>query len=324
MTSNPDQEKFVPPLRIFLAEALGTAILIIGGVGTAVFDADRAGVLGVALAFGLSLQAAAYLIGPISGCHINPAITAAMVAIRKTDVRLLPAYLGGQVVGGLLGALLIWSIGQGKADFTAVDQNGTSTSVSVSEAGFASNGYGAHSPDHYNLATIILAEVVATAGDGLTCPRRRAVHSHGRSMRTTAATEEGAGPRNVSRPCRSGPCRPPCLYEHLTVREQLALLAAWWGVRTAGLVDRVEALRMTGRHGVLVGELSLGQRKKLGFVRATAHEPQLVLLAEPFNGLCSAAETAVRAQLKRWKAPRANPRPGLPHDQVRSRTARPA
>lgn len=153
----------MPPLRIFLAEALGTAILIVGGVGTAVFDAERAGVLGVAIAFGLSLLAAAYLIGPISGCHINPAITAAMVAIRKTDVRLLPAYLGGQVTGALFGALLIWSIGQGKAGFTAKDQNGNPTIVSVSEAGFASNGFGAHSPDHYNLGAVILAEVVATA-----------------------------------------------------------------------------------------------------------------------------------------------------------------
>lgn len=153
----------MPPLRIFLAEALGTAILIIGGVGTAVFNADRAGVLGVAIAFGLSLLAAAYLIGPISGCHINPAITAAMVAVRKTDARLLPAYLGGQVVGGLFGALLLWSIGQGKAGFTTTDQNGNPTIVSVSEAGFASNGYGAHSPDHYNLAGVILAEVVVTA-----------------------------------------------------------------------------------------------------------------------------------------------------------------
>ncbi|MFD9633500.1 aquaporin [Streptomyces violascens] len=153
----------MPTLRIFLAEALGTAILILGGVGTAVFDADRAGVLGVAIAFGLSLLAAAYLIGPISGCHINPAITVAMVAVRKTDVRLLPVYLGGQVAGGLFGALLIWSIGQGKAGFTAMDQNGKPTIVSVSETGFASNGYGAHSPDHYNLAAVMLVEVVATA-----------------------------------------------------------------------------------------------------------------------------------------------------------------
>ncbi|MEZ0066469.1 aquaporin Z [Streptacidiphilus sp. MAP12-20] len=149
--------------RIFFAEALGTAILIIGGVGTAVFDAGRAGVLGVALAFGLSLLAAAYLIGPISGCHINPAITAAMVVVRKTDVKLLPAYLGGQILGGLFGALLIWSIGQGHPGFTAVGNDGQKTVVSVSETGFASNGYGLHSPDHYNLGAVILAEIVATA-----------------------------------------------------------------------------------------------------------------------------------------------------------------
>ena len=150
--------------RIFLAEAIGTAILIIGGVGTAVFDADRAGVLGVALAFGLSLACAAYLIGPVSGCHINPAITAAMVVVRKTDPRQLPAYVGGQVVGGLFGALLIFGIAHGRGGgFTAKGADGKPTIVSVSETGFASNGFGAHSPDHYNLAAVILAEVVATA-----------------------------------------------------------------------------------------------------------------------------------------------------------------
>ncbi|SEL94605.1 aquaporin [Streptacidiphilus jiangxiensis] len=149
--------------RIFLAEAVGTAILIVGGVGTAVLDGDKAGVFGVALAFGLSLAAAAYLIGPISGCHINPAITAAMVVVKKTDARLLPSYLGGQVVGGLFGALLIWAVGQGMPGFTAVGVDGQKTIVSVSEAGFASNGYGVHSPDHYNLGSVMLAEVVATA-----------------------------------------------------------------------------------------------------------------------------------------------------------------
>ena len=149
--------------RIFLAEAVGTAILIIGGVGTAVFDGDKAGVFGVALAFGLSLAVAAYLIGPISGCHINPAITAAMAVVKKTDPRLVPAYIGGQVVGGLFGALLIWSIGQGMPGFTATGVDGQKNIVSVSEAGFASNGYGIHSPDHYNLGAVMLAEVVATA-----------------------------------------------------------------------------------------------------------------------------------------------------------------
>lgn len=149
--------------RIFLAEAIGTAILIIGGVGTAVFDAGRAGVLGVAIAFGLSLLCAAYLIGPISGCHINPAITVAMVVVRRTDPRQVPAYLGGQVVGGLFGALLVWGIAHGHPGFTAVGADGRPTIVSVSETGFASNGYGIHSPDHYSLGAVILAEVVATA-----------------------------------------------------------------------------------------------------------------------------------------------------------------
>ncbi|MEV0317363.1 ATP-binding cassette domain-containing protein [Streptomyces sp. NPDC050658] len=95
---------------------------------------------------------------------------------------------------------------------------------------------------------------------------------------------------------------PPPLYEHLTAHEQLALTAALWNVRTAHLVDRADALGLADRRDVLVGDLSLGQRKKLGFVCATAHDPRLLLLDEPFNGLDSAAESAVRDDLARWKA----------------------
>lgn len=149
--------------RIFVAEAIGTAILIIGGVGTAVLAGSHVGVLGVAIAFGLSLLAAAYLIGPVSGCHINPAITTAMLVARKTDPRQAPAYLGGQVVGGILGGLLIWGIAHGRPGYSVVGPDGQQSVISVSETGFGSNGYGVHSPDHYNLGSVILAEVVATA-----------------------------------------------------------------------------------------------------------------------------------------------------------------
>ncbi|SMF71696.1 ABC transporter ATP-binding protein [Streptomyces sp. Amel2xC10] len=95
---------------------------------------------------------------------------------------------------------------------------------------------------------------------------------------------------------------PPPLYEHLTVDEQLALVAGVWGLRVEDLRERAAALGLDDRFDVLVGELSLGQRKKLGHVCATAHEPRLVLLDEPFNGLDAAAERAVRDDLVRWRA----------------------
>ncbi len=150
-------------VRIFIAEAVGTAILVIGGVGTAVFDGSKVGPLGIAFAFGLSLLVAAYLIGPISGCHINPAVTAAMAAARRIEPRQVPVYWAAQIVGGLFGGLLIWGISHGSPGFPAVGKHGRIILVNASQAGFASNGYGAHSPSGFNMASVMLAEVVATA-----------------------------------------------------------------------------------------------------------------------------------------------------------------
>jgi aquaporin Z len=154
--------------RIALAEALGTCILVVGGPGTAVlatgFFAGKpssVGVLGVALAFGLSLLCAAYAIGSISGCHINPAVTVGLWAIRKTKGGDVPFYLVGQIVGGLVGALIIYVIADSVSGFSA------------KATGFASNGYGSHSPSSllsggsipggFGLGAVILTEVVFTA-----------------------------------------------------------------------------------------------------------------------------------------------------------------
>ncbi|MEI5103280.1 ABC transporter ATP-binding protein [Streptomyces sp. PmtG] len=95
---------------------------------------------------------------------------------------------------------------------------------------------------------------------------------------------------------------PPPLYEHLTADEQLAFTGGVWGVPARELRERAESLGLGDRLDVLVGELSLGQRKKLGYVCATAHAPRLVLLDEPFNGLDAEAEDTVRADLARWRS----------------------
>ena len=145
--------------RIALAEALGTMILVVGGPGTAVLATGgffakpgaSVGVLGVALAFGLALLCAAYAIGSISGCHINPAVTIGLWAIKKTETKDVPFYLGGQIVGGLLGALVIFVVADSISGFSA------------KATGFASNGYGKHSPGGFGMGAAIIVEVVFTA-----------------------------------------------------------------------------------------------------------------------------------------------------------------
>ena len=145
--------------RIALAEAVGTMILVVGGPGTAVlatggfFNKPGAsvGVLGVALAFGLALLCAAYAIGSISGCHINPAVTIGLWAIKKTETKDLPFYLGGQIVGGLLGALVIFVVADSISGFSA------------KATGFASNGWGKHSPGGFGMGAAIMVEIVFTA-----------------------------------------------------------------------------------------------------------------------------------------------------------------
>jgi aquaporin Z len=154
--------------RIALAEGIGTMILVVGGPGAAILATgtfagakSTIGVLGVALAFGLSLLCAAYAIGSISGCHINPAVTIGLWAIKKTETALVPFYLVGQVIGGIVGAGIIYVIANSISGFSA------------KASGFASNGYGAHSPSAiarggavaggFDLGVVILVEVVFTA-----------------------------------------------------------------------------------------------------------------------------------------------------------------
>lgn len=135
--------------RIAVAELVGTMFLVVGGCGTAVFAADKVGYFGVATAFGLSLLVMAYTIGPVSGCHVNPAVTLGLVIAGKVEAAKLPYYWAGQVVGGLLGGLLLFIVFQ--------------PNDSLKRGGFATNGYGAHSPGGFPLISVIVIEVLMTA-----------------------------------------------------------------------------------------------------------------------------------------------------------------
>jgi aquaporin Z len=139
--------------RRVAAEFFGTFWLVFGGCGSAVLSAAfphvGIGLLGVAFAFGLTVLTMAYAIGHISGCHLNPAVSVGLVVARRFEARDLLPYVTGQVLGGIAGAGILYLIASGKAGF---DVSG----------GFASNGYGEHSPGGYALSSAFLAEFVLT------------------------------------------------------------------------------------------------------------------------------------------------------------------
>jgi aquaporin Z len=148
--------------KVFVAEAIGTGILVLGGPGSAMIatgnfggPSSSIGRLGVALAFGLSLLCAAYLFGHISGCHINPAVTIGMWALRRTEGREVPAYLVGQIIGAALGALALYGI------FETGKNLGKGVTRQSLFSG-ASNGYGSHSPSGFHLGAVIITEVLFT------------------------------------------------------------------------------------------------------------------------------------------------------------------
>ena len=135
--------------KILAAEALGTFILVMGGPGTAVLVPGFDGkVLMVSLAFGLSLLVAAYAIGPVSGCHINPAVSVGLAVAGKTDKKMLPSYIVGQLVGAAVGGAAILGIAGGKTGgFTASVDN------------FAVNRWNTG----YGFGAMVIVEVVLTA-----------------------------------------------------------------------------------------------------------------------------------------------------------------
>jgi aquaporin Z len=135
------------------AEFFGTFWLVFGGCGAAVLDAAfpqlGIGFLGVALAFGLTVLTMAFAIGHISGCHLNPAVSAGLVAGKRFPASEFLPYAVAQVLGGIAGAGVLYVIASGKAGFDV-------------SAGFASNGYAEHSPGGYTLLACLVAEVVLT------------------------------------------------------------------------------------------------------------------------------------------------------------------
>ena len=134
------------------AEFIGTFWLVLGGCGSAVLAAAfpdvGIGLLGVSLAFGLTVLTMAFAIGHISGCHLNPAVSVGLLVGGRFPASELLPYIGAQVLGGIAGAAILFVIASGQAGFET--------------AGFASNGFGEHSPGGYSLTAALVTEVVMT------------------------------------------------------------------------------------------------------------------------------------------------------------------
>lgn len=140
-------------MKPYCAEFLGTFWLVLGGCGSAVLAAAfpnvGIGLLGVALAFGLTVLTMAFAIGHISGCHLNPAVSVGLWAGGRFPASKLLPYIVAQVLGAIAAAGVLYVIASGAAGFDVAK-------------GFASNGYGAHSPGGYSLLAALVSEVVMT------------------------------------------------------------------------------------------------------------------------------------------------------------------
>jgi len=136
-----------------VAEVFGTFWLVLGGCGSAVlaaaFPEVGIGLAGVSLAFGLTVLTMAYAIGHVSGCHLNPAVTVGLAAARRFPMGEVIPYIIAQVVGGIIGAGVLYLIASGKAGFDLA-------------GGLASNGYADHSPGKYSLLSGLVSEIVMT------------------------------------------------------------------------------------------------------------------------------------------------------------------
>jgi aquaporin Z len=137
--------------RKYVAELVGTAALVFMGCGSAVIAGQRIGYLGISFAFGLTVLAMVYAIGNISGCHINPAITVAMLVTGKIKAKDAAAYIIAQCVGAIIGAGILLIVARGLPTY------------SIAASGLGQNGYGLKSPGGYSMLASFIAEVVLTA-----------------------------------------------------------------------------------------------------------------------------------------------------------------
>ncbi|RZV45833.1 MAG: hypothetical protein EX269_08865 [Acidimicrobiales bacterium] len=147
-------------MRILLAELIGTYILMLGGPGVAVLAAipgsfGDVGVLAVALGFGFALLIIAYAVGPVSGGHVNPAVTLGFVLLRKVEPRAVPSYLIGQTIGAVLGGLTIWSIAHNASDASALGQSWNG----VTDSNFATNLW---TEQFMGFWPMVIAEIILT------------------------------------------------------------------------------------------------------------------------------------------------------------------
>jgi aquaporin Z len=140
-------------LRRLGAEFLGTFVLVFVGCGAAILDAGNKGIdfLGVAMAFGVAVTVMVYAVGAISGGHFNPAVTIGLAVARRFPWADVIAYIVTQVIAAIIAALVLLGVASGQKGFSA------------KSSGFASNGFGDHSPAGYNLGACLLVEVVLTA-----------------------------------------------------------------------------------------------------------------------------------------------------------------
>jgi aquaporin Z len=135
----------------YAAELFGTLMLVFCGLGTAVLAGSKVGLVGISFAFGLTLVAMIYTIGPISGCHINPAVTLGALLSKRIKAGEAIIYMVVQVIGAIIGAALVLAIAKGIPG-----------GYDPAATGFGANGYGLHSPGQYNLTAAFLTEALFT------------------------------------------------------------------------------------------------------------------------------------------------------------------
>jgi aquaporin Z len=165
-TQIPAENVASPSKRILLGETIGTALLMIGGPGSALLYEGDAKVAVVAACFGLSLALIALVCGPLSGGHVNPAVTLTLWMQKKVETGALGLYIAGQFIGGLIGTIILWGITAGRESVTGYSVSETFSSVANGwgvATGTEGTQYVAYSPGGYGFGSMVIVEVLFTA-----------------------------------------------------------------------------------------------------------------------------------------------------------------